>query len=207
MNARPKRRAVFLDKDGTLVRNVPYNVDPSRIELMPGALDACARLHAAGFLLVIVSNQSGIARGMFKEAALAEVRARLETMLGSAGAPLSGFYYCPHLPDAPVAEYAADCDCRKPRPGMLRQAALELGIDLTASWMVGDILDDVESGRAAGCRAILVDNGNETLWAMSVLRQPEWVVANLQEAADRILAAEADGNHEAPVRTGNRTCR
>jgi D,D-heptose 1,7-bisphosphate phosphatase len=189
-------RAVFIDKDGTLVKDVPFNVDAARIELMPGALAACAALSRAGYRLVIVSNQSGVARGFFREAALQNVRDRLETLLANAGVSLAGFYYCPHLPTGSVPEYAIDCQCRKPRPGMLRQAARDLEIDLTASWMVGDILDDVEAGRAAGCRTCLVDNGNETQWKWSPDRKPDWIVPDLHQAAVRILASSKDDNAE-----------
>lgn len=188
MSAGTHAPAVFLDKDGTLIRNIPYNVDPAQIRLMPHALSACAALHRAGFRLVIVSNQSGVARGLFAESALLRVRERLERLLASVGVPLAGFYFCPHAPDGSIAQYAVACDCRKPNCGMLRQAARELDIDLTSSWMVGDILDDVEAGRRAGCRAILIDNDNETEWIVTPIRQPDHVVSNLRAAAQCITA-------------------
>src|SRR5579871_1015067 len=107
-------RAVFLDKDGTLIEDVPYNVDPDRIRLSVGAMEALQTLHDAGYQLVVVSNQSGVARGRFPEAALAEVEKRLRELLAAAGVPLAGFYYCPHHPAGHVAPYAVDCSCRKP---------------------------------------------------------------------------------------------
>ena len=170
-----------MDKDGTLVKDVPYNVDPDRIRLTPGADEALAELHRAGFLLVVVSNQSGVARGLFPEAALAGVWKRLSDLL--APVPLAGWYHCPHGP-------ADGCDCRKPKPGMLTRAAAELGIDLGRSWMVGDILNDVEAGLRAGCRAVLIDNGNETEWVRGPEREPHFRVRTLPEAA-RVIRTSA----------------
>ncbi len=183
-----RRRAVFLDKDGTLVEDVPYNVDPDRIRLASGAVAGLFALHAAGYRLVVVSNQSGVARGFFPESALRGVEDRLRELLADAGIPLAGFYYCPHHPQGRVAEFAGTCRCRKPAPGLLLWAARELNLDLGGSWMVGDILDDVQAGRAAGCRAVLIDNGHETEWVMTPGRNPDLVAADLAEAARRILA-------------------
>lgn len=180
-------KAVFLDKDGTLVENLPYNVDPERIRLTRGALEGLAELHAAGYLLVVVSNQSGVARGFFPESALAGVERRLRGLLGEAGLRLAGFYYCPHHPEGKVAAYARECECRKPHPGLLVQAARDLELDLEACWMVGDILDDVEAGRRAGCRTVLLDNGGETEWITSPQRLPDWTVPDLAAAASAIL--------------------
>ena len=182
-------RAVFLDKDGTLVENLPYNVNPDRIRLAPKAGQALRLLHQSGYQLVIVTNQSGIARGYFKEEALEAVEGRLRDLLrAEGGVPLAGFYYCPHLAEGSVPRYAIECSCRKPEPGMLLKAADELDIDLTRSWMVGDILNDVEAGNRAGCSTILIDNGNETEWELSSYdRQPDFIVTDLLEAARAIL--------------------
>jgi histidinol-phosphate phosphatase family protein len=187
------RAVVFLDKDGTLVENVPYNVDPSRVRLSRGAAEGLAALHAAGYGLAVVSNQSGVARGYFPESALAGVRRRLEELLAEAGVPLAGFYWCPHHPEGSVADYAVACDCRKPAPGLVRRAAAALGADPGASWVVGDILDDVEAGRRAGCRTVLIDNGGETAWAPGTERRPHVTAADLADAARRILAEDARG--------------
>jgi histidinol-phosphate phosphatase family protein len=185
------KRAVFLDKDGTLIQDVPYNVDPARMWLLPGATAGLRRLHAAGFELIVVSNQSGIARGYFELRAMRGVEQRLRALMEGAGAALAGFYYCPHHPGGRVPAYAVECDCRKPAPGMLLRAARAHGIHLAQSWMVGDILNDVEAGRAAGCRTILIDNGNETEWTLSPHRTPHYTAPNLAEAADIILAVTA----------------
>lgn len=182
-------RAVFLDKDGTLVEDVPYNVDPALLRLTPGAGEGLRLLAEAGYRLVVVSNQSGVARGRFAEAALAGVWTRLRELAAEAGAELDGFRYCPHHPQGAVPVYAVACGCRKPSPGLLLAAAEEEGLDLAASWVVGDILDDVEAGRRAGCRTVLVDRGGETEWRRSPLRTPDRVVGDLREAALAILAA------------------
>lgn len=181
-------KAVFLDKDGTLVPDVPYNVDPSRIKLAEGAAEGLRLLHAANFALIVISNQSGVARGYFKEEALVAVEQRLSMLLAEIGVPLSDFYYCPHHLDGVVPQYVIACDCRKPQAGLILQAAHDHDIDLSQSWFVGDILHDVEAGRRAGCRTILVDNGNETEWELSRGRLPHHTVADLAEAARVIVA-------------------
>ncbi|NJN86648.1 MAG: HAD family hydrolase [Leptolyngbyaceae cyanobacterium SL_7_1] len=182
--------AIFLDKDGTLIEDVPYNVDPDRIRLTAGAIAGLQQLHQAGYPLIIISNQAGVARGYFAEAALLGVQQRVRGLLMEAGIPLAGFYYCPHHPAGSLPQYAIPCDCRKPRPGLLLQAAREQAIDLQRSWFIGDILHDVEAGRAAGCRTILLDNGNETEWELSYRRLPHHVVKDLSEAAEVILAID-----------------
>jgi histidinol-phosphate phosphatase family protein len=182
--------AVFLDKDGTLVEDVPFNVDPDRMRLTPGVGEGLALLHEAGYQLIVVSNQSGVARGLFTERALAMVERRLRELVAEeGGVPLAGFYYCPHHPHGVVAEYAVDCRCRKPRPGLITRAAREHRIDLGGSWMVGDILDDVEAGRRAGCWTLLVDNGHETEWDLSCRRRPHRAAPDLAGAAHVIAAA------------------
>ena len=171
-------KAIFIDKDGTLVVNVPYNVDPERIALTSGAQQAVERLAALGYRMIVVSNQPGAGLGLFPESALVEVEKRLRELLPA----LEGFYYCPHRPDA-------GCACRKPAAGLLERAAQEHGIDLCGSWMIGDILDDVEAGRRAGCRTILVDVGNETQWRLSEARSPHHIAGDLAEAAAIIAGA------------------
>jgi histidinol-phosphate phosphatase family protein len=183
------RRAVFLDKDGTLVMDVPYNVDPARLRFTPRALEGLLALDRAGYALVVVTNQSGLAAGRFSRAEFGRLQRALEQRLrDEAGITLAGFYTCPH---APGPSPALGCLCRKPAPGMLRQAALVHGLELGRSWMVGDILDDVEAGHRAGCRTVLLDVGNETVWRRSPLREPDHRVRDLLEAARAILAHDA----------------
>ncbi len=180
---------VFLDKDGTLIKDVPYNVDPERITLENESARGLSLLAKAGFRFVVVSNQSGVARGYFHEAALDGVRARLEELLqAEAGVSLAGFYYCPHHPEGSVAEYAVACSCRKPEPGMLLTAAKEMNIQLSEAWLIGDILNDIEAGNRAGCRTILLNNGHETEWEEGPFREPDFLAKDLVEAAYTILA-------------------
>ncbi|WP_334190977.1 D-glycero-alpha-D-manno-heptose-1,7-bisphosphate 7-phosphatase [Noviherbaspirillum sp.] len=181
-------QAIFLDKDGTLVENVPYNVNPQLIELTWLAGPALQLFQQMGYRLFVVSNQAGIAKGIFTESALGPVERRLGELLAQYGVRLDGFYYCPHSPQGVINRYAVACTCRKPMPGMLTRAANDHGIDLHRSWMIGDILDDVEAGQRAGCRTVLIDNGNETEWKMSPQRKPDLTVPNLYAAARAIEA-------------------
>ncbi len=183
-------RAVFLDKDGTLIEDVPYNVDPQQIKLTSGAIEGLLLLQQAGYKLIVITNQSGVARGYFPESALVAVEERLRQLLATEGIYLADFYYCPHHPDGVVPEFSLACDCRKPAPGLLLRAAGEHNIDLRSSWFVGDILNDVEAGHCAGCKTILLDNGNETEWELSPIRTPDFIVTDLIEAAQVILSAD-----------------
>ena len=171
------RRAVFLDKDGTLVEDVPYNVDPAAVVLAQGAREALAAFAAAGYEVIVVSNQPGVALGKFSLDSLQALESRLRALLPQIG----GFYWCPHAPQA-------GCACRKPASGLLERAAREHGVDLAASWMVGDILDDVEAGRRAGCRTILLDNGNETVWHVTPERVPHHVARDFPQVSSLIAA-------------------
>lgn len=181
------KRAVFIDKDGTLISNVPYNADPDKIVLERGAVEGLRMLQERGYALIVVSNQAGIAHGYFREDEMQPVIARVKQLLGEAGIALDGFYYCPHHPAGRIAQYALACTCRKPLPGMLLQAAEELDIILPESWMIGDILNDVEAGNRAGCRSILLNNGNETVWETNEYNEPAYIANDLREAAQFIV--------------------
>jgi D-glycero-D-manno-heptose 1,7-bisphosphate phosphatase len=181
------RAAVFVDKDGTLIPDLPFNVDPARMELAPGSAEGLRLLAEAGYALVVVSNQSGVARGFFHEQELATVEERLKELCRDAGIRLDGFYYCPHHPAGCVAEYAISCNCRKPEPGLIVRAAREGGLACTRSWLVGDILNDIEAGRRAGCRTVLLNNGNEREWTLTPGRVPHHVARDLAQAAHCIL--------------------
>jgi histidinol-phosphate phosphatase family protein len=180
-------KAIFLGKDGTLIPDIPYNVNPAKISLYSDAGKSLQRLRQAGFRLIVVSNQAGIAYGYFSETKLPAVWQRITHLLQPFGAEPDAFFYCPHHPASKTRRYAVACNCRKPRPGLLLQAANEMHIDLRQSWMIGDILHDVEAGNRAGCQTILVDRGNETEWAMNAYRMPTLWVNSLQEATDSIL--------------------
>ncbi len=189
--------AVFSDKDGILVDDVPYNVDPDRIRLAPGVRGGLRRLHERGFRLVIVSNQGGVARGYFTEEVLCGVEERLWDLLRGFGVPLAGFYYYPHDRLGRIKNYAISCTCRKPRPGLFQKAARERHFDLRRSWCIGDSLNDVDAGHAAGCRSVLIDNGNETRWKLSERRVPDYIACDVNEAAGFIMDASGPGR---PVR-------
>lgn len=192
-------KAVFLDKDGTLIEDVPYNVDPKLIELTLGAVEGLQLLYAAGYSLIVITNQSGIAHGYFPESALVAVERQLRQLLAAVGVSLAGFYYCPHHPDGIVQEFALNCSCRKPEPGMLLDAVTRHDIDMQQSWFIGDILNDVEAGRRAGCRTILIDNGNETQWQLSPERSPHYTVADLTAAARVITSADIKPLYSLPL--------
>jgi histidinol-phosphate phosphatase family protein len=198
---RPLSAAVLLDKDGTLLDDVPYNVDPARMHLAPGVGAALRLLGDLGLPLVVVTNQPGVAHGLHTEADLLPVRERLAAMFAEHGAALGGFLYCPHHPDGKVARYARACLCRKPMPGLLLQAAAALRLDLARSWMIGDILNDVEAGKRAGCRTVLVDCGNETEWRLSPARQADYVVPALDAAARLVVARSRAANRAACAAT------
>lgn len=186
---RPPRPAVFIDKDGTLVENVPWNVDSAQLRFQPGALPSLVALAAAGYALVIVTNQGGIAEGRFTAAAFDALRCALEERLErEAGVRLAAFRHCPH---APAADGSPACSCRKPAPGMLLHAAQAQRLDLARSWMVGDTLDDIEAGHRAGCRAILLDTQGETLWRRGPFRAPEALVHDWDEVVHTILTRRA----------------
>jgi D-glycero-D-manno-heptose 1,7-bisphosphate phosphatase len=185
-------RAVFLDRDGTLVHPRHYPSRPADLQLYHGIGAGLRRLQAAGFRLVVITNQSGLARGYFGEAELRRMHEHLARELARLDVRLDGVYYCPHHPEGTVPELAIACDCRKPEPGMLLRAAAELALDLDRSWFVGDILDDVEAGNRAGCRTLLVDLGTEPPPASS-LRRPCAVARDTRHALEIIAAAERLG--------------
>jgi histidinol-phosphate phosphatase family protein len=139
------RPAIFCDRDGTLMHDTGYPRDPAEVRLVAGAAEALRELQGLGYLLVVVSNQSGVGRGLVTAEEAARVHERFAALLAGRGVELDAAHYCPHAPDA-------GCACRKPQPGMLRQAAEQLGIDLARSWMIGDKESDEEAGRRAGCR-------------------------------------------------------
>jgi D-glycero-D-manno-heptose 1,7-bisphosphate phosphatase len=179
---------VFLDKDGTLIEDLPYNVDPSRIRFAPGAREAIRLLGEADAVLVIATNQSGVARGYFEEMELRAVEDHLAAEIAALGGRLAGFYYCPHIePGEGVNDFARACDCRKPEPGMITRACTDLGLATDGAWFVGDAWMDVVAGKRAGCRTILVGPEARLADRLPVDRRPDHAVDNLLEAARIIL--------------------
>src|SRR5687767_3555841 len=134
-------KAIFIDKDGTLIHDIPYNVDPSLIRFTAGALEGLTNLKKQGYMIILVPNQSGVAHGYFTENALDILMTRIQEKMRPSGIQIDAFYFCPHHPDGVVHKYAISCDCRKPKPGMLLRAAEKYNIDLSQSWMIGDILN------------------------------------------------------------------
>jgi len=183
------RRAAFIDRDGTIIRDADYLADPERVELLPGAAEGMRRLTAAGYALVIVTNQSGIARGLYSEGDFQAVQQRLGQVLGEAGVVVDAVFHCPHHPD-----FTGPCDCRKPQLGMYRAAADRLGLDLAVSVYIGDRLKDVEPALATGGRGFLVLTGYGAREAREAPVGVE-VVADLREAAQ--LALTTGESHEA----------
>lgn len=179
-------KAIFFDKDGGLVENIPFNVDPDKITFSSGAVLALSSLKSL-FQFHIVSNQAGVAFGIIRESELEKVKLKMSNMFKEAGTILTDFHYCPHHPQGNVSEFSIVCSCRKPGTRMLENAAEKYGIDLCHSWVISDILDDIECGRRAGCRTILIDNGNETEWIMNEHRRPHFKARDLGEAALIIL--------------------
>ncbi|MHA4740458.1 D-glycero-alpha-D-manno-heptose-1,7-bisphosphate 7-phosphatase [Dyadobacter sp. MSC1_007] len=175
-------KAVFLDKDGTLVKDVPYNVDPSKVVFETNVFEGLRTLQADGYKLVIISNQPGLEMELFSQEQLDELILFFVNVFKENDLLLSGFYYCPHKPgiDGPA------CRCRKPEPGLLVEAGKELDLDLAKSWMIGDILNDVEAGSRAGCKTVLIDNGNETEWLEGPHRKPDYTTRDFMDAADYI---------------------
>jgi D,D-heptose 1,7-bisphosphate phosphatase len=182
-----KRRAAFIDKDGTLLDNVPYNVDPAFVSYTPNAVEGLRLLRDSGYDLVLISNQSGIARGYFDEPSLRLLIDSVREDLACCGVEFLDAYYCPHHPAGVVAAYACDCLCRKPKPGLISRAAADHDIDLAGSYVIGDILDDIEAGNRAGCRTVLIECGSETEWRLGPAREPDFVAYDLLEAASIIL--------------------
>jgi D-glycero-D-manno-heptose 1,7-bisphosphate phosphatase len=190
------RPAIFIDRDGTLSHEVGYVNHVSRFRPFAYAADAIRLVNRSPFAAVLVTNQAGVARGYFPESLIEQVHASLRETLAAGGATLDGIYYCPHHPSAGAPPFRRDCDCRKPRPGLLHQAAADLDLDLARSYVVGDRHGDLLLAWKVGARAVLVKSGyglgELTYHAPSWPRQPDLVAENLLEAVARILV-EAEG--------------
>lgn len=189
-NLSKKQKAIFLDRDGTINIYKGFLTKPEEMELEPRAAEAIKKINASGYLAIVVTNQPVIARGDCTKEQLEEIHGRMEYLLGKEGAYVDAIFYCPHHPDkgfaGEVAEYKIDCDCRKPKPGLLLQAEKIYNIDLAASYMIGDSQRDVEAGKRAGCKAYLLGEvGCEP-------READGVYLNLLEAVEQIIKQEAE---------------
>jgi len=185
------RPAVFLDRDGVLVEEAGYLDRLERLVFFPYSIDAVRLLNRANLPVVVVTNQAGIARGIFKEAFVAEAHEYISGRLSAGGARVERFYYCPHHPEAVIERYRQSCECRKPQPGLLRQAASDLDIALDRSFVVGDRWHDLEAGQRVGARGVLVRTGygKTEECAPHDRVKPAAIVDNLMEAVSWILRA------------------
>lgn len=184
--------AVFLDRDGTINEQMGYINHIDRFHLLDGVADAIRRLNIAGIPVVVVTNQSGLARGYFPESLLNEVHRRMELLLAEDNAHVDGIYVCPHHPEAREERFRVDCDCRKPKNGLFVRAAGELGLDLGRSYVVGDRWSDLKAAACCGAKGILVltgyGRGDLAYIGPQQRIQPHYVAENLLEAVDWILA-------------------
>lgn len=194
MSSNVKRAAVFLDRDGTLIRDVKYLCAVEQIEILPGAAAALLLLRAHGFKLVVVTNQSAVARGRLSELALQTIHAELMERLGRDGAVLDAIYYCPHHPTEGLGDFRRICECRKPKTGMIERAARELDLDPKLSYVVGDKWTDIELAQGAGATGIFIGRDDAKNGAVAGLEVP--LVADLRQAAEWIVG------HSPSVRTG-----
>ncbi len=163
-NLKQKQKAIFLDRDGTINKHVGFLRNIDDFELLPGAAEAVKKINESGYLAIVITNQPVIARGEVTRGQLQEIHNKMETLLGAEGAYLDAIYYCPHHPhkgyEGEVAELKIDCDCRKPKPGMLLKAAEDFHVDLSSSWIIGDGENDIKAGKAAGCQTALIGTEN-----------------------------------------------
>ena len=175
--------AVFFDRDDTLIKDCHYLKDPDLVTPIPGAIEGCKVLHDAGYCLIIVTNQSGIGRGLLTESDFLACQRRLIELFGS-NTLFSGHYFCPHHPTEAEPKYKIDCNCRKPKTGLLTQAAKHHHIDLSRSFMVGDKLSDVEAGLNAGCRSILFNSSSRSNAAHAHAKSFDDIVSYILTADD-----------------------
>ena len=191
------KSAVFLDRDGTMIEDVGYLDAIARVAFYPWTIDSIRALNRAGLVVVVVTNQSGIARGILDEALVEATHQHLSAMLEAGGARVDGYYYCPHHPRGTVAPFDRECDCRKPARGLIDRAAADLGIDPARSFVVGDKWSDVQLGRAVGARSILVRTGGGAVEERNAPASvsADAIVDNLAAAASWILC-----QHMSPIR-------
>ena len=177
-------KAIFFDRDDTLIEDYGYINDPEQVKLLPGVAEALIGLRKLGYKLIVVSNQSGIARGILTEEVLEKIHQRLQELLSQEGAYLDQIYYCPYHIDGAIEKYRKESELRKPMPGMLLKAAEELEINLRESWMIGDKDDDILAGKRAGCRTIYVNPPNRPMQPKTQGQIPDYQAINIKEAVN-----------------------
>jgi len=190
-----KSRAVFLDRDGTLIEEKGYISDPSQVSFFQRAVETILALNQSPFLAIMISNQSGVARGYFTESSVCEIHSHIQSLLETRGAYLDGIYYCPHLPEGAIPEYRIQCSCRKPGIGMVEAAQRDFGIERQGSYLIGDKLADIETAGRAGLTGMLVLTGyGTTEWERHVREGtgpgPHLVCKDLWTAVEWIMRKE-----------------
>ncbi|NPV52075.1 MAG: D-glycero-beta-D-manno-heptose 1,7-bisphosphate 7-phosphatase [Firmicutes bacterium] len=202
-------RAVFLDRDGTINVEANYLRNPDDLQLLPGVADGIKLLKDGGFMVIVITNQSAVARGFCSEKTLEDINWKLQSKLMELDACIDRIYYCPHHPTVGPPEYQKNCSCRKPKPGMLIRASTECDIDLSASYLVGDKLIDIEAGRNAGCRSILVltGYGKEEMARLDASKEvrPDYIAQSLLQAAKWILRQEEEARNPHSFKTPSDT--
>ena len=183
-------KAIFIDKDGTLIKDVPYNIDIAKMSYFEHSFDGLRMLWNDGYSIFIITNQSGIGRGIFNEDELNAMLQCIASDFLANDVPLAGIYYCPHYPGSKNPAYDKDCFCRKPQPGLLLKAAREHNIDLSRSWMIGDAVTDMHAGKSAGCKVALVHHDHK-----EEIPDIDVVAVNLYEASQKIKQQERLRNH------------
>ncbi|AQT68950.1 D,D-heptose 1,7-bisphosphate phosphatase [Anaerohalosphaera lusitana] len=192
------QKAVFLDRDDTIVNDPGYMNHPDQVELLPGAGEALVQLRQMGYRIVIITNQSGVARGLVTEEVLQEIHHRLRELLAKENAYVDGIYYCPYHPEGVIDHYRKESDLRKPNPGMLQHAAKDLDIDLSRSWMVGDSFRDIAAGKSVGCKTILINSPAKRKIPGPDDVLPDREAVNIKEAANIIRMVDAHGQKSRP---------
>ncbi len=197
-------RAIFLDRDDTLIKDTGYLNHPDQVRLIEGVAKSLVELKNMGYKLIVVTNQSAVARGIITEKVLDDIHQRLQTLLSAKGAQLDGIYYCPYHPDGVIPKYRSESDERKPNPGMILRAAKEMDIDLSSSWLIGNSDRDIEAGQRAGCRTILIIKRSRLIQIRIKGPQPDFQAVNMKEAINiikkhRRLAARSPVKRAAAV--------
>ena len=181
-------KAVFLDRDGTIIEDVGYISSPSQINFIPGSIEAIKKLNEAGYKVVVITNQAGVARGITTEVMVQTVDKVLHRKILSGGAHLDGIYYCPHHPEHGVYPYKQNCECRKPHTGLIKKATKDHQIDLSQSFMIGDKTSDVEAGKKAGVKTVFVLTGHGAKEVDELTQKPDYIAQNLAEAVKWVLS-------------------
>ena len=193
-------KAIFLDRDDTLIEDPGYISGPEQVKLLDGVPEALIEFSAMGYKLIVVSNQSGVARGIVTEKALAEIHDRLKQLLAEKGAHLDAIYYCPYHPEGLVRKYRKESEDRKPNPGMLLTAADQMDIDLSCSWALGNSSRDIEAGRRVGCKTILIDSPSHRINYEPGQPKPDYKAVNIKEAVN-IIKKHHRSSSEQPTET------